>query len=91
MFISVIFSNNLQGGTDESRNLELLHKFLTMMMWFYITHTIFMRLGQCPIISLDFAGAMSIFGPDILPVIHQWLLPGLEPVTSQVGVAAHNY
>ena len=25
------------------------------------------------------AGAVSIFGPDALPVIHQWLLPGLEP------------
>ena len=35
------------------------------------TLPIFMGLGQCPIVSWDFAGAVSIFGPDILPVIHQ--------------------
>ena len=38
-----------------------------------------------------FAGAVSIFGPDALPVVHQWLLPGLEPATSRVRVAAHNH
>ena len=42
------------------------------MMWF-LCHTlpIFTRLGWCPIVSWDFAGAVSIFGPDALPVIHQ--------------------
>ena len=38
---------------------------------FYATHPIFMGLGQCPIVNWDFAGAVSIFGPDALPVIHQ--------------------
>ena len=36
-----------------------------MMMWFYITHSPY------PIVNWDFAGAVSIFGPDALPVIHQ--------------------
>ena len=35
------------------------------------TFPVFTRLGRCPIVSWDFAGAMSIFGPDALPVIHQ--------------------
>ena len=35
------------------------------------TFPIFTRLGQCPIVSWDFAGAVSIFGPDALTVIHQ--------------------
>ena len=35
------------------------------------TLPIFMGLGQCPIVSWDFAGAVSNFGPDALPVIHQ--------------------
>ena len=48
-------------------------------------------LGRCPIANWDFAGAVSIFGPDALPVVHQWLLPGLEPATSRVRVAAHNH
>ena len=34
---------------------------------------------------------MSIFGPDALPVVHQWPLPRLEPATSRVRVAAHNH
>ena len=38
-----------------------------------LCHTlpIFTGLGQCPIVNWDFAGAVSIFGPDTLPVIHQ--------------------
>ena len=32
---------------------------------------IFTGLGRCPIVNWDFAGAVSIFGPDALPVIHQ--------------------
>ena len=55
------------------------------------TLPIFTGLGQCPIVYWDFAGAVSIFGLDALPVIHQQLLPGLEPATSQVRVAAHNH
>ena len=38
-----------------------------------LRHTlpIFTGLGRCPIINWDFAGAVSIFGPDALPVVHQ--------------------
>ena len=35
------------------------------------TLPIFTGLGQCPIVNWDFSGAVSIFGPDALPVIHQ--------------------
>ena len=58
-----------------------------------LCHTlpIFTGLGWCPIVSWDIAGAVSIFGPDTLPVVHQWPLPGLEPATSWVRVAAHNH
>ena len=58
-----------------------------------LRHTlpVFTGLGRCPIVSWDFVGAVSIFGPDALPVIHQWPLPGLEPATSRVRVAAHNH
>ena len=58
-----------------------------------LRHTlpIFTGLGRCPIVSWDFAGAVSIFGPDALTVVHQWLLPGLELATSRVRVAAQNH
>ena len=58
-----------------------------------LRHTlpVFTGLGRCPIVSWDFAWAVSIFGPDALPVVHQWLLPGLESATSRVRVAAHNH
>ena len=38
-----------------------------------LRHTlpIFTGLGRCPIVNWDFAGAVSIFGPDALPVVHQ--------------------
>ena len=38
-----------------------------------LCHTlpIFMGLGWCPIVNWDFVGAVSIFGLDALPVIHQ--------------------
>ena len=38
-----------------------------------LCHTlpVFTGLGWCPIINWDFAGAVSIFGLDALPVIHQ--------------------
>ena len=54
------------------------------MNYVVLRHTfpILTGLGRCPIVSSDFAGAVSIFGPDTLPVVHQWLLPGLEPAAS---------
>ena len=55
------------------------------------TLPVFTGLWRCPIVSWDIAGAVSIFGPDALPVVHQWLLLGLEPATSRVRVAAHNH
>ena len=38
-----------------------------------LSHTlpIFTGLGRCPIVNWDFVGAVSIFGPDAPPVIHQ--------------------
>ena len=38
-----------------------------------LRHTlpVFTRLGRCPIVNWDFAGAVSILGPDALPVVHQ--------------------
>ena len=35
------------------------------------TLPIFTGLGQCPIVNWDFVGAVSIFGPDALSVVHQ--------------------
>ena len=32
------------------------------------TFPVFTGLGRCPIVNWDFAGAVSIFGPDALPV-----------------------
>ena len=46
-------------------------KTVKEMMWFYVTLPVFTGLGRCPIVSWDFAGAVSIFGPDALPVVHQ--------------------
>ena len=40
-------------------------------MVLYHTLPVFTGLGWCPIVSWDFTGAVSIFGPDTLPVIHQ--------------------
>ena len=58
------------------------------LMWFYVTHSPFSRgLGRCPIVDWDFAGAVSIFGPDALPVVNQWLLPGCEWV--RVAALSH--
>ena len=58
-----------------------------------LRHTlpVFTGLGRFPIVNWDFAGALSTFGPDALPVVHQWLLPGLEPATSRMRVTAHNH
>ena len=38
-----------------------------------LRHTlpVFMGLRRCPIVNWDFAGAVRIFGPDALPVVHQ--------------------
>ena len=46
------------------------------------TLPVFTGLGQCPIVNWDFSGAVSIFGLDALPIVHQRPLPGLEPTTS---------
>ena len=37
-----------------------------------LRHTlpVFTGLGRCPIVSWDFVGAVSIFGPGALPVVH---------------------
>ena len=45
-----------------------------------LRHTlpVFTGLGRCPIVNWDFAGAVSIFGPDALPVVHQWLFSGIR-------------
>ena len=51
-------------------------------MVLYHTLPIFTGLGQCPIVSWDFAGAVSIFGLDDFSFIHQQLSSRLEPVTS---------
>ena len=49
--------------------------YIYIYIYIYIVrHTlpIFTGLGWCPIVSWDFAEAVSIFGPDALPVIiHQ--------------------
>ena len=48
------------------------YNFLMMMMWFYVTHSPFSRgLDSAQLLIGTFAGAVSIFGPDALPVIHQ--------------------
>ena len=38
-----------------------------------LRHTlpVFTGLGRCPIVNWDFSGAVSIFGPNALPVVHQ--------------------
>ena len=38
-----------------------------------LRHTlpVFYGLGWCPIVNWDFAGTVSIFGPDALPDVHQ--------------------
>ena len=35
------------------------------------TFPVFTGLGWCPIVNWDFVGAVSIFGPDALPIVHQ--------------------
>ena len=46
--------------------------FSIEIMWFYVAHSpFFTGLGRCPIVNWDFAGAVSIFGLDALPVVHQ--------------------
>ena len=64
------FNLQLNETTDVSR-LSQLAMFVCyvkdgmikmMMMWFYVTHSSFFTgLGWCPIVSWDFAGAVSIF------------------------------
>ena len=69
--VAIIKRNIIKQNQHTSVNEPTLGKYNTRMMWFYITLPIFMGLGRCPIVSWDFAGAVSIFGPDALPVVHQ--------------------
>ena len=52
--------HNIIDSDDDDDDVVLRH-----------TLPIFTGLGRCPIVSWDFAGAVSIFGPDALPVVHQ--------------------
>ena len=47
---------------------EKVHVYRAKQADVVLRHT---GLGRCPIVSWDFAGAVSIFGPDALPVVHQ--------------------
>ena len=53
--------------------LEVVVKCINEFIDVVLRHTlpVFTGLGWCPIVSWDFAGAVSIFGPDALPVVHQ--------------------
>ena len=57
-----------KGELCETRQVNSLHIDDVVL---HHTLPIFMGLGWCPIVSWDFAGAVSNFGPDALPVIHQ--------------------
>ena len=56
-----------KGELYETRQVNGLHIDVVLRH----TLPIFTGLGRYPIISWDFAGAVSIFGPDALPVVHQ--------------------
>ena len=52
---------------------EFAQFFMQLKMMWFLRHTfpVFTGLGRCPIVSWDFAGAVSISGPYALPVVHQ--------------------
>ena len=54
-------------------SLHGMDTFLCVQCDVVLRHTlpVFTGLGRCPIVNWDFAGAVSIFGPDALPVVHQ--------------------
>ena len=54
------------------RVLKASYHIVELVVWF-LCHTlpVFMGLGWCPIVNWDFAGAVSIFGLNALPVVHQ--------------------
>ena len=56
-------------------NLKRVHIYIYIYICddVVLRHTlpIFTELGRCPIVNWDFVRAVSIFGPDALPVIHQ--------------------
>ena len=59
---------------SDSIYFKLINKYLIIYdddMVLHHTLPVFMGLGWYPIISWDFAGAVSIFGLDTLPVIDQ--------------------
>ena len=59
--------------------MKVVERVLERRLWqvvdddVVLRHTlpVFTGLGRCPIVNWDFAGAVSIFGPDALPVVHQ--------------------
>ena len=56
----IVATSNMVNGIIDDGDVVLRH-----------TLPIFTGLGRCPFVSWDFAGAVSIFGPDALPVVHQ--------------------
>ena len=78
---------HLAGSINQQQYLHILVIFklqaddlnLNASLWLIsnndvvLRHTlpVFTELGRCPIVSWDFVGAVSIFGPDALPVVHQ--------------------
>ena len=61
------------GGKNMQEFVGLRAKLYSYKMMWFLRHTlpIFTGLGWCPIVSWDFSGAVSIFGLDALPVVHQ--------------------
>ena len=56
---------------EGKRNRQLNNKLKRDDVVLRHTLPVFTGLGRCPIVNWDFAGAVSIFGPDALPVVHQ--------------------
>ena len=51
--------------------LSTVNQVMMMMSFYIITHSPLSWARAVLIVSWDFAGAVSIFGPDALPVVHQ--------------------
>ena len=54
-------------------NMMTYYLYLEQYNYVVLHHTlpVFTGLGWCLIINWDFSGAVSIFGPDALPAVHQ--------------------
>ena len=54
-------------------DVQIYFSICNITNYVVLRHTlpVFTGLGRCPIVNWDFAGAVSIFGPDALPVVHQ--------------------